>query len=301
MLRWRLLLGTLIIAALVGLCWLDHRAADGLKGVWLAPLLLLLAILASQEILDLEAANGLSPIPWVVYAGNLMVLFSPWVPFLHRRWLGAAAPDPSLPGHWPALAMALAVILAFAGEIRRYQRPGGVTANTAAATFAVAYVGLLLSFAVDLRLRWGVGALASLLIVVKAGDTGAYAVGRLLGRHKMAPTLSPAKTLEGACGAVVFALAGSWASFRWIVPLARETPLGDQALPAPWWGWIAFGILVGGTGMLGDLAESLIKRDADRKDSSRWMPGFGGVLDVLDSILMASPVAYLVWLLGWVG
>jgi phosphatidate cytidylyltransferase len=71
--------------------------------------------------------------------------------------------------------------------------------------------------------------------------------------------------------------------------------------PGPWWGWIAFGLLVGGAGMVGDLAESLLKRDVGRKDSSTWMPGFGGVLDVLDSLLLSAPVAWACWAFGLVG
>ena len=70
---------------------------------------------------------------------------------------------------------------------------------------------------------------------------------------------------------------------------------------SPWWGWIAFGLLVGGAGMVGDLAESLLKRDVGRKDSSTWMPGFGGVLDVLDSLLLSAPVAWACWAFGLVG
>ena len=66
------------------------------------------------------------------------------------------------------------------------------------------------------------------------------------------------------------------------------------------WRWIVFGLAVGAAGLLGDLAESLLKRDAGRKDSSPWMPGFGGVLDLLDSILFAAPVAYLCWATGLV-
>ena len=92
------------------------------------------------------------------------------------------------------------MLLVFLGEMRRYQKPGGVTANIAAALFALVYVGVMLSFAVELRLAWGIGALASWLITVKMGDIGAYTVGRLVGRHKMAPLLSPGKTVEGAPG-----------------------------------------------------------------------------------------------------
>jgi len=304
MLRWRLLLGTLLIAALVGLCWLDHRAAAGLKGVWLAPVLVALAVLATHEILALESAVGLTPVPWVVYAGNLVVLATPWVAFLLRHGTDGSRPSgtaatPSA-GHEVAMALALMVILALVAEMRRYQRPGTVIVNTAAAAFALSYVGLLLSFAIELRLRWGVGALASLLIVVKSGDSGAYFVGRLFGRHKMAPTLSPGKTIEGAFGACLFSVGASWAVFAWLVPLAREGASEAHRAATPWWAWIGFGLLVGGAGILGDLAESLLKRDSGRKDSSTWMPGLGGVLDVLDSVLVAAPVAYLFWSLGLV-
>ena len=129
------------------------------------------------------------------------------------------------------------------------------------------------------------------------GDTGAYTVGRLIGRHKMAPRISPGKTMEGAIGALVFACVGSWAAFRWIVPLA----IRDSVTHAALWGWLAFGLLVGTAGMMGDLAESFLKRDVGVKDSSTWMPGFGGVLDILDSLLLSAPVAWFCWALGLVG
>jgi phosphatidate cytidylyltransferase len=102
--------------------------------------------------------------------------------------------------------------------------------------------------------------------------------------------LSPGKTVEGAIGAVVFAILGAWFAITWLTP--RITG-GVAAEPVG--GWIVFGFLVGIAGLLGDLAESLLKRDLGRKDSSGWMPGFGGVLDVLDSILLAAPVAYICW------
>ena len=75
-------------------------------------------------------------------------------------------------------------------------------------------------------------------------------------------------------------------------------PLSDE--PA-WWGWVVFGLLVGGAGMIGDLAESLLKRDVGRKDSSDWLPGFGGVLDIIDSLLLSAPVAWFCWIAGIVG
>jgi phosphatidate cytidylyltransferase len=151
------------------------------------------------------------------------------------------------------------------------------------------YVGVMLRFAVLLRLECGVGAIASWIITVKMGDVGAYTVGRLIGRHKLCPRLSPGKTIEGAVGAVVFTCAGAWASLAWLAPavMARHP-----------WAWLPYGLVLGIAGMLGDLAESMLKRDVGLKDSSRWMPGFGGVLDILDSLLLSAPVAWLCWSLG---
>jgi len=303
MLYWRLLLGTLIVAALVGLCWLDHVLA--VPGLVLVPLAVVLAVLASGEIVTLVSAGGARPLGWIVLCGNTLLVLAAWLPAAMWSRTGAVSASPSTFSH-PAVAASaegvlltfgLVVLLAFVAEMYRYEKPGGVIANLAAAVFAVGYVGVLLSVVVLLRLAYGVAALASLVIVVKMGDTGAYTVGRIFGRHKMAPALSPGKTLEGAAGAMLFACAGSWATFAWLVP-AVGPPGTMGGVP---WGWLPFGLLVGLVGMVGDLAESLLKRDGGRKDSSRWMPGFGGILDLLDSVLPAAPVAYACWRLALVG
>jgi phosphatidate cytidylyltransferase len=302
LLRWRLALGTLFIAVLIGLCWLDHRAA--VPGTYLVPLAAALCVLATEETLGLLSAGGMRPIAWIVYASNLLVVASAWAAPVasseaaETAHLGLAGAGGVFSTDF---ALTLAAIALFLGEMRRFDRPGSAMRNLAAALFAVVYVGLLLSFVVRLRLGWGIEALASLLIVVKMGDTGAYAVGRLLGRHKMAPILSPGKTVEGAAGAIGFALAGAWLTFRWLVPLTGPGCHGGSYGSSPWWGWVVFGVMVGVVGIVGDLAESLLKRDADRKDSSTWMPGFGGVLDLLDSVLLAAPAAYACWAWGLVG
>jgi phosphatidate cytidylyltransferase len=136
------------------------------------------------------------------------------------------------------------------------------------------------------------------------GDIGAYTVGRLIGRHKMAPLISPGKTIEGAFGALAFSCLGAWLAFQFVVPWTAEHSAVAMQWSHPWslwWGWIVFGLLVGAAGMLGDLAESLLKRDVGRKDSSTWLPGFGGVLDILDSLLLSAPVAWACWFFGLVG
>ena len=194
------------------------------------------------------------------------------------------------------------VLIAFAGEMARFRQPGGVTANLAAAVLAITYLGLLPSFALRLRLEWGIGAFGAMVIVVKMGDTGAYFFGKLFGRHKMAPVLSPNKTIEGAVGAICFSLLGAWAAAFSVVPLAPPTAAHqNSALVPPFLGWTLFALLVSLAGMFGDLAESLLKRDSGSRNSSGWMPGLGGVLDLLDSILLAAPVAYLLWVTRIVG
>jgi phosphatidate cytidylyltransferase len=285
MLHWRLLLGVLIIAALVGLCWLDDLIP--VPGAVLMPLALVLAVMATGEVLRLLAAAGMRPSAGPVYAGNVLMVAAGWIS------IGEAAPSTLT-----LLALGTAVLLIFTAEMRRYEKPGDSTKAVAAGVFAVVYVGLLMSFVVSLRMTWGMAALASMLIVVKLGDTGAYTVGRLIGRHKMAPVLSPGKTIEGAVGALVFSVVGSWATFHWLAPLMAG---GSPSAHPIGWGWLAYGLAVSAAGMLGDLAESLLKRNAGLKDSSHWLPGFGGILDVLDSILLAAPVAYAFWAFGLVG
>ncbi len=188
------------------------------------------------------------------------------------------------------LAIAAGVLIAFVGEMLRFKLPGGHLINLTGAVFAIVYVGLLGSFLVMLRIAYGVPALVSMIIVAKLCDVGAYTVGRLIGRHKMAPSLSPGKTIEGAVGGIAFAILGAWLSVAVLFPSATGSPSQTT-----WVGVVIYGLAVGLAGMLGDLAESLIKRDVMRKDSGTNVPGFGGFLDIYDSLLLAAPVAFGLW------
>ncbi len=344
MLRWRLLLGAAIIVLLAVLCVLDAQTdapgrEAGLPCVFLMPVFLVLTMLATQEVLRLARAAGIRPVAWTVYAGNLLLVVAQWLPavnlYLLRRVQGHEFDYPAsinfihAASRSPLWALALGVLMIFAAEMRRFEQPGGALANIAVGVFCLIYVGLMGAFAIQLRLFWGVGAVAAWIISVKMGDIGAYTVGRLFGRSKMSPTISPGKTVEGAMGAIMFALIGSWISFNgiigisiplfgrcinfhgislpWIsgwIPFAGIVQLAPpyvEQTPGQPFGWIIFGLLMGAVGMLGDLAESLLKRDVGCKDSSAWMPGFGGVLDILDSLLLSAPIAWLCWLLGVVG
>jgi len=284
MLRWRLGLGTLFIGLLVLLCWFDLHAS--LPGIWLMPLAVLVAGVGADEVVGLAKSRGLPTCRRTAVVGTVLIVLSAYLPILFPSLANTVFARNGV-----LLAVALGTILAILAEMYRYKQPGEVIARLAVSMLAMVYVGVLMSFVVQLRNLFpdkrGLYALVSLIAVVKLSDIGAYTVGRLIGKHKMAPILSPGKTWEGAAGGVLFSCAGAYVIFRlWL------TGVTD--------GWLPFGIAMAVTGMLGDLAESLLKRDAGRKDSSTWMPGFGGVMDLLDSILLAAPVAYLFWAAGWV-
>jgi phosphatidate cytidylyltransferase len=140
-----------------------------------------------------------------------------------------------------------------------------------------------------IRLEHSPWLLVGAILTTKACDIGAYFTGMSIGRHKMIPWLSPKKTWEGLAGGIVFASAVGAALAHFSVHLA------SAADHYPWWVGAILGALVAVIGQAGDLAESAFKRDAGVKDSGSILPGMGGVLDVLDSPLLAGPVVY--WLL----
>lgn len=153
--------------------------------------------------------------------------------------------------------------------------------NVSATFFGVIYVGWLFSFLVKLRLlEGGIGVVSYLLLVTKSGDIGAYIIGRNFGKHKLIPRLSPNKTVEGFIGAVVISLLIAVICY----------PLLSFTFYAPH--FILLGIVLGLLSQLGDLIESLIKRDCKVKDAGRLVPGLGGMLDIIDSLLFTAPVFY---------
>ena len=129
------------------------------------------------------------------------------------------------------------------------------------------------------------------LAVVKSGDMGAFFAGKLLGKRKLVPWLSPGKTVEGALGALVLA-AGVSVGLMALWSRVEQT-LGPRPVNVAQ--ALVFGIVMAIVGHLGDLTESLIKRDVGSKDSAQVVPAFGGLLDLVDSPLFAAPVAW--WLL----
>jgi phosphatidate cytidylyltransferase len=226
------------------------------------------------------------PNPVLCHAGVLAILVANW-----RVPLGI----PVDAWHLIGMLFAGVGIAAFLLEIGSFRGRGLITERLSQTLFVVFYLGVLPSFFLQLRfLDSATGvypsrstmALALTVFVPKCGDIGAYftgkfLTGRILGRHRMTPQLSPSKTWQGAVGGIL-------ASIGVAIAIAAIGPVLPNTLSV-----VGFGLTVGVAGILGDLAESLLKRDRQTKDASTSVPGFGGVLDVIDSMLFAAPVAYL--------
>lgn len=176
-----------------------------------------------------------------------------------------------------------------------------------ASVFAFTYIALPMGMLVQLRQQWaGAFYLLYLLLVVWAGDIFAYFVGKSVGRHLMAPRISPKKTWEGAAASLLASVAVGWVLFQYSLPLSsallragfierRDGLFGlEQPAIAP---VIALTIVLNVAAQLGDLVESLIKRGAGVKDSGGILPGHGGMLDRIDALLFAAPVLwyYAAW------
>lgn len=298
----RLISAAFIIAALAGLLTLDWSLAAHAPGLWLAPLALVAGGLLAAEMLDLWRDRPERPTGWVVQAGVALIWLATAAPLLWQ-WLMRPTFTCGPLEHvgCSLLGFTSALALIFGAEMARFVEPGLSTGRMALGTLAVSYAGLLLSFLMNLRFlhghRWGMAAVISLIIIVKLADTGAYFVGRAWGRHKMSPVLSPKKTLEGAAGGFAAAVLGAALCQAWFVPWL----VGDGGSPGSLFKWALYGLVLAAAGMFGDLAESLLKRDAQRKDSSTWLPGLGGVLDILDSLLFTAPPAYFCWVIGLIG
>jgi phosphatidate cytidylyltransferase len=200
----------------------------------------------------------------------------------------------------PSLAlMAVALMVIMASVIWARGTTGKPLGAAAVTAMGVIYAGGFLSFGFVLREhpyaignRAGTALVAFPLILTWASDIGAYAVGRTIGGRKLIESVSPGKTVSGALGGLVTTMIVSWVYVRFaLAPIASLTMTSQAS--------VLFGLVISIAAQIGDLAESLFKREAKVKDSSGLMPGHGGLLDRLDSLLFVLPVAHLLfsWLL----
>jgi phosphatidate cytidylyltransferase len=298
-LRNRLTFGPLMLLGLFAILWLDHWAQQrtvgilvggqtmdrGVGGIGLCLLLLLLLPPATAELARLFTAESVRPYRLISVAGSAMLILHAFAQqFDYFRRIGTSS-----------LAFIIVFVMLLTALRRAWtRRTDEAITHMAGTVLATLYLGGLAWFLVALRVKHATFADGStrfsgttfvvlmILLVVKFTDIGAFFGGRALGRHKLIRWLSPGKTWEGlAVGIAVAALIGMACA-----PLLS---------PLTWWKGAIFGALIGAVGQVGDLLESLMKRDAQVKDSGVLIPGFGGVLDVIDSPLLAAPFAYLLF------
>jgi phosphatidate cytidylyltransferase len=185
------------------------------------------------------------------------------------------------------LSLALLAWCTFASPVQR------VMADASSSIFALAYVGLTLIAIPTLREQSnGPTLVVFLLFVVWAGDIAALYVGRALGRHKLAPSLSPNKTWEGAIGSVAGSLLVTGLLFWLTTQLTQWNSARLSFADDVWWYWFVMAVVVNVAAQVGDLAESALKRSAGVKDSGSLLPGHGGVLDRIDALLLAAPALW---------
>jgi phosphatidate cytidylyltransferase len=184
------------------------------------------------------------------------------------------------------LSLGLLVYCTFRSPAQR------VMPDAAVSIFSLVYIGFTLLALPALREQAnGPSLVTFLLCVVWAGDIVALYVGRALGRHKLAPRLSPKKTWEGAVGSVIgslLAAAGLLALTEWLA----QWNSAKLSFPEEVWYWLVLAVVVNVAAQVGDLAESALKRSAGVKDSGTLLPGHGGVLDRIDALLLAAPVLW---------
>lgn len=305
--RLRLIFGSIMMTSLVAVfCiddWLDRIE---LRDTWLQPVfpnrpylpagLLLLAIflvlitLAGRELCLMFRAKAVEAnTSMMVIAGGVGLVLVYIVPY-------------KLTSQQTVGIIATLMVLVFLATLVQYSWKGrteGAMQVGGAMMFALLYLGVLPGFYLAIR-RWhSAWIIASILVVAKSCDIGAYAIGTLIGRHRLLPWLSPGKTWEGllagvalsATVAVLLATILNWMQLAGFYDTTRTFnhrpyPLVPAALA---------GGLIGLVGQFGDMCASLLKRDAGMKNSGSSVPGFGGILDVIDSPIIVAPLAY--WML----
>ncbi len=285
MLKYRLTLGPVLIALLIGLAWFDQYVGDAsgqqFAGVPVGIALALIIAAASIELAKMLRASG-STTPIALHPVFALIgLLACWRPGLS-----------GMPSVGAATAASVIVALLILGRAALSRSNQGAIINLACGLLTMAYLGFLAGMLMQLRLAYSAWALLGVLLLIKSCDIGAFAVGVSIGRHKLIPWVSPGKTWEGLIGGMATStglgvLAASLTTNS-SINAGLELTLAQGAI---------LGLVCGFTGQMGDLAISMIKRDAGIKDSSAAVPGFGGVLDLLDSPLFAGAIAYWTLLL----
>jgi phosphatidate cytidylyltransferase len=272
----------LLWAAAIGAMFSGNRIlSDGVCGIFITTL----AIIGLFEFYGLAESCKLACFKFSGVAAGLLLMIGTFAHF--QGWLGIH----DTPARVNDFETGLLIVFVLGLCVRQFlarENANGITA-IAVTLFGLMYVPWLLNFIQKIFYFPGLGGdgkyyVLYFLLVTKFSDMGAYIVGSLIGRHKMIPRISPGKTWEGFGGAIVVSTAGSLA-FAHIFAAHMK---GMNATHA-----VILGVILSIAAVIGDLIESLFKREAGAKDSGKLFPGIGGILDLVDSLLFNAPLMYL--------
>ena len=268
----RVLVAVVLIPIIVAIVWVGGPA--------LVTLLSLASGIAAWEFYRLAEGRGVRPLQQVGIAVSALI---PVV--VHARFLGFWVP--------PVSVVALLVPLLLSVALFQRGSDGRPLAAVGATLIGIVYTGGMLSFAYALRYhdfivdaRGGTSLVLLPIVVTWVNDTGAFLAGKAFGRAKLMPSVSPAKTWAGAYGAVIASVLATWLLGVFVLPPAAHLTLRPIGI-------VVIGVALSVAAQVGDLAESMFKREAGVKDSSALIPGHGGMLDRVDSLLFTLPVGYV--------
>jgi phosphatidate cytidylyltransferase len=287
MLKYRLIFGSIMVILFTALVFIDDRFGWTFKwqqteflirGNILLALLILLSVPAQMEMTVLARNVGSRIFPAVTIPSSIL--------FGAMWYFSQFAPNKDRFLFLYVIVISAFTLLSLFIYQARIIGTSGTILNLGGNLLAILYLGFLSSFVLGIQIQFGFREVLIYIFTVKCADTGAYTFGRLYGKRRFSPNISPKKTWEGFWGGILFGI---------IAAIGFSIGFGIMK----WFQAIVFGVVFGFLGQMADLAESMLKRDADTKDSSSHLPGFGGILDVIDSPLGTAPAAYLFFL--WFG
>lgn len=289
---------------LLGAAWLIVFKLPSIVGVLVV---LALSVLSLLEFYNIQKHSHIPAFRNIGVAAGLAILAAAYAS-LNADLLAGSLPSDA----WQELPELVFILIIFVVFVRQFpQKENLQPLPTIACTLlGLVYIPMLLVFMLNLTFRWTPTAwnapfsptaqalIVYLIVVVKASDVGAYLVGSGWGRHKMFPRISPGKTWEGLAGGLLAGMLASLVVFwLWINPASGQNTAEFGRISITTGHALFLGVFLAAIGVIGDLVESLLKRSAALKDSGGLLPGMGGILDVLDSLLFAAPALY--FYLSW--
>ena len=299
--RTRIIVGAALMALVGGLLWLDWHLeqagwpavrsdpAGPARTVRGLPVALLVLVLTAMAYLELAAMSAGAGVAVFRFSGMLSAMMVGTLPFW-RQGLRSGGGE-----LLPLVVLGGVLMVLFANQMLRHRTQDAIR-RIGVTLLGVCYLGVCGAVVLGIRMRFGLKALVLFALAVKFADIGAYFVGTALGRRRLIPWLSPKKSWEGLLGGLAVAAIAAAVFAAVVNPVFGSADNANMPLAAA----AVFGAVVGLFGQGADLCESVLKRDAKLKDAGQALPGLGGVLDVLDSPLLAAPAGYAIFsLLRW--